>query len=907
MSRYDRQLRLWGLSGQKRLSSSKLLVLGCNPIIIETIKNLILPGCSTVYIVDAKPFSVDDLKSTFSISTSLISKNNNEIQYRCELIALALSNLNPEVQISYLPLSPDSLIYSSYVENISLFKSLISSCDLILTSLDDTSESSLVLLNQNTSVPLIHVQSCGLLAEIKIISSPNYPLFPVVNPHNQNHPDLRLFNPFDSLLSYLKSIELDDPHSIKDNNNNSIPLKGNVPFSIILLSISRSLFPDGLSKLSEANKSIAKDRVKSILNNLLKIRSEKLNLKEAYNGISELSLQEAYKNVHLLFNDSKKLSDELNSLLENPILNVDNYGNLFSSSTNFNSITYLSSHIGFWIMVRSLKQFSLLNGGELPLQGSIPDMHSDSDIYSRLRTLYVSKSEVEKTNFFILTIIEIIKELKEYMKKNSKHINFNIKPDTQKLIDNIHKSNYDLGRIVSDVNLKEYREILLLVGLDKDDVFEFVKQCRWIHAPAASLALLEDYQLSKYVKCNHKLDTHTKSLVMTDDQFNYTHSRAIRKVNSEINNKVNVNTLDLKISDSTNKLSPTDLKKRLEQSVYKKFIFFNSSISNLDDADSHCHLNENILGNKSSDSIHNATLPLISSPPEQGDISNSGIGENDEDEEDLKNRKFIRVINQQGSTSRVHSPVSIHESKDIHYNLIESNESEPHIKNNVKSLKRSSSGYPIEIPYESLSYNIEKNVYVTRYIEKLRNNIYSLLSGPNYNEYEKDIIDIKFDVQEDKEPMAYNPDDTRFSDDLVQDSESSMAHLSFNFMARKIFKDIYNRWPGDFKHVKDIATINELKELDNDVDNLFNIGNILFNIIKNNSLNELNLEDKVFWSRRISAEIVRSGNSKIHSVCSLIGGVIAQEAVKLLTQQYVPATGIILINGIRSSTFNFKI
>lgn len=50
--KYDRQIRLWGVQGQKRLSKSSICLLGCAGAGIEALKNLVLPGCGQIVIVD---------------------------------------------------------------------------------------------------------------------------------------------------------------------------------------------------------------------------------------------------------------------------------------------------------------------------------------------------------------------------------------------------------------------------------------------------------------------------------------------------------------------------------------------------------------------------------------------------------------------------------------------------------------------------------------------------------------------------------------------------------------------------------------------------------------------------------------------------------------------------------------
>jgi len=44
-------------------------------------------------------------------------------------------------------------------------------------------------------------------------------------------------------------------------------------------------------------------------------------------------------------------------------------------------------------------------------------------------------------------------------------------------------------------------------------------------------------------------------------------------------------------------------------------------------------------------------------------------------------------------------------------------------------------------------------------------------------------------------------------------------------------------------------------------------------------------------------EICRYGGSEIHAIASFIGGVAAQEAIKLITHQYVPLNNTYVFDG----------
>jgi amyloid beta precursor protein binding protein 1 len=51
---------------------------------------------------------------------------------------------------------------------------------------------------------------------------------------------------------------------------------------------------------------------------------------------------------------------------------------------------------------------------------------------------------------------------------------------------------------------------------------------------------------------------------------------------------------------------------------------------------------------------------------------------------------------------------------------------------------------------------------------------------------------------------------------------------------------------------------------------------------------------------RICKELTRYGNAEIHTIASVVGGVASQEAVKILTEQYVPLNNTYVYNGIVS-------
>lgn len=74
VDKYDRQIRLWGAEGQRRLGEAKVALLGCSPAGIEALKNLILPGVGTIDIWDDRKVVQADLASSFFYAPEDIGK-----------------------------------------------------------------------------------------------------------------------------------------------------------------------------------------------------------------------------------------------------------------------------------------------------------------------------------------------------------------------------------------------------------------------------------------------------------------------------------------------------------------------------------------------------------------------------------------------------------------------------------------------------------------------------------------------------------------------------------------------------------------------------------------------------------------------------------------------------------------
>ncbi|ETN41877.1 uncharacterized protein HMPREF1541_03816 [Cyphellophora europaea CBS 101466] len=106
------------------------------------------------------------------------------------------------------------------------------------------------------------------------------------------------------------------------------------------------------------------------------------------------------------------------------------------------------------------------------------------------------------------------------------------------------------------------------------------------------------------------------------------------------------------------------------------------------------------------------------------------------------------------------------------------------------------------------------------------------------------------------------------------------------------------------KDVKTVASLRNAAEMD--WENMLPI----FVALNHEHLDAANLfedEEKKEAIERCVAELMRAQGGEMHNISSVTGGMVAQEAIKLLTRQYVPVDSVSVFDGIRSKVQVFKI
>ncbi|CBJ32917.1 conserved unknown protein [Ectocarpus siliculosus] len=166
-NKYDRQLRLWGGSGQKALMEANILLVNAGATGTETLKNLVLPGVGQFTILDAEEVRQLDQGSNFFVGPEHVGLP------RAKVTAELLCEMNPDVKGGYVQEDPDSQMNKA---------------DTLLTHPIGT---------PNSMIPSFHHLK-ALRGHCVVESKPE-----------GNKPDLRISQPWPELLEYCQSIDFD--------------------------------------------------------------------------------------------------------------------------------------------------------------------------------------------------------------------------------------------------------------------------------------------------------------------------------------------------------------------------------------------------------------------------------------------------------------------------------------------------------------------------------------------------------------------------------------------------------------------------------------------------------------------------------------------------------------------------
>ncbi|KAF6757523.1 hypothetical protein DFP72DRAFT_891366 [Ephemerocybe angulata] len=131
-SRYDRQMRLWGLEAQQRMRNATILVVRLRGVATEAIKNVVLAGIGKLVIVDGEDVAEEDLGAGFFFRDEDVGRK------RLDAAKPRIESLNPLVTVE--------TVANAISLQSAEFESIIETVDLVCIT--DESRDTLIQINQ---------------------------------------------------------------------------------------------------------------------------------------------------------------------------------------------------------------------------------------------------------------------------------------------------------------------------------------------------------------------------------------------------------------------------------------------------------------------------------------------------------------------------------------------------------------------------------------------------------------------------------------------------------------------------------------------------------------------------------------------------------------------------------------
>lgn len=344
-NKYDRQLRLWGANGQAALAAARILVLNASGTASETLKNLVLPGIGFFCVVDAGSVEPRDLGRNFFLSEEHVG------QPRAVAMTEMLLEMNEDVRGDARVCEPLSLFEQTpnvlQQESWSL---------VIATQMSGSELRRVADACWETRVPLLVARTVGLLGylRVQVRSHEIVESKPVAE-----FPDLRLAQPWAELREFFDGFDL---ASLDDRAHR------HVPFVVIQYKALQEY-------TREHGHAPTQFRERKAFREMIRAASRNYDM--------EVNFQEAC--------DSAATNCQVRPLP----------GEVLALCAAAADEALAPAASDFQVMVAALGDFVENEGGGSvgPLNGSLPDMTSDTEPYVRLQGIYAEKARQDMAAF----------------------------------------------------------------------------------------------------------------------------------------------------------------------------------------------------------------------------------------------------------------------------------------------------------------------------------------------------------------------------------------------------------------------------------------------------------------------------------------------------------------------------
>ncbi|KAH7398333.1 hypothetical protein BKA66DRAFT_199929 [Pyrenochaeta sp. MPI-SDFR-AT-0127] len=341
--KYDRQLRLWGTTGQLALEHSHILLINSGPGVVglETLKNLVLPGIGNFTIQDSAIVSEADLGVNFFLEEQHLGG------FRAEHTCNLLKELNPDVEGQFITEPVESWLSQS--DALQPYTLIIVTAPIrpeLLARLSDHASAALV--------PLFYVHSVGFYSHFSVHLPP---AFPVVDTHPspETTSDLRLLRPWPELVQYAEEKTVDLEGMTPEDH-------GHVPWIALLLHYLEQWKREHNGEVPQSYK-------------------EKTDFRTIVSQAARINNPEGGEE-----NFDEAVAAVLKSL--NPPQPSSAVKEIFTAPE---CLLVREDSPSFWVIANAIGLF-YTKYGVLPVPGAVPDMKARSADYIQLQNVYKSKA-----------------------------------------------------------------------------------------------------------------------------------------------------------------------------------------------------------------------------------------------------------------------------------------------------------------------------------------------------------------------------------------------------------------------------------------------------------------------------------------------------------------------------------
>lgn len=342
--KYDRQIRLWGVDGQKLINAAKVVCFGSDILTTEFLKSMSLHAVGHIVIIDDAVVTEADLMQNFFVANEDLNKK------RAEVTSERIHELNPDYTVEYIIKPRDDykiLEDSSYDSNTLVFTSgMISS-----SKMEELSN-----IIRKKGMRQIHVTCSGFYGGIYLDANDHYAL--PGGTMTTESMDYRISQPWKELAEYMENANFDNLDVIGKNH---------YPWIVLSYYI--------LKHLKDQDKDY--DPIK---NGKSKEYKDKFVTQLTEDKKADLAKKGYSKDYDIKYD---KVKTNYEKLCQQPVW--PNY------ATNLKSLDS-KPKTKFWECVRATEEFKKLHG-VYPLVGDIPDMESKNTIFREIKAIYKDKHE----------------------------------------------------------------------------------------------------------------------------------------------------------------------------------------------------------------------------------------------------------------------------------------------------------------------------------------------------------------------------------------------------------------------------------------------------------------------------------------------------------------------------------